>query len=220
MTDFVPGDDTQTVAPTGFSSPELQHLLASGTGKSSKRSAELLGLAPLPSMEETVLVGGAALLVRGQLSILDDIDVVPKDAALDVGYALTNALRWMVLKGASDGTSQLCLYVESDKAAVYARPGELGTWWFTILDPAIGSEQVVAATVMSMAHVAEDSAVIVRDISAAGDHTFSIQRRGKDWGYAHGKSDAATPETLVEDADPDAMLNDLTLFITRFTETR
>lgn len=220
MTDSVPDiDDTETVAPTGFSAQELQHLLSSGTGGSSDRSAELLGLNPLPSLDETVLVGGAALLVRGQLSVLDDTDVVPKDAALDVGYALSNATRWIVIKGASAGTSQLAIYIESDKAVVFARRGELGTWWFTILNPSILAEQVVVTSVMSMAHVADDSAVIVRAIGTASDQTFSIQRRGKDWGYAHGKSDAAKPETLVEDADPDAMLTDLIAFVTGFTES-
>src|SRR5690606_31596126 len=70
----------EQVPDVGYSVAELEYLLSIAPGASADRSAELLRVDPIPSVDEAILTGGAALLARGQLELVEGGEFKPVDA--------------------------------------------------------------------------------------------------------------------------------------------
>src|SRR5690606_13982815 len=100
---------------------ELEYLLSIAPGPSADRSAELLRVEPIPSVDEAILTGGAALLARGQLELVDGGEFKPVDAALVIAYILTNAIRWTSISGATEDAADLGVFIESPHGGVLAQ---------------------------------------------------------------------------------------------------
>ena len=79
LADKVWDDHQRQVSDVGFSVEELQYLLSVAPGSSADRSADLLNVAPVPSVDETIVVGGATLLSRGQLEFIEGGQFQPVD---------------------------------------------------------------------------------------------------------------------------------------------
>jgi hypothetical protein len=193
-----PQATSDEVPDIGFSVHELHYLLSISPGESADRSAELLNVAPVPSVDESILIGGASLLTSGRLEVLDDGSFAPRDAALIVAFILTTADRWTLITGATDTAVDLGVFIESPSGAVLAQPRTLGTWWFVLLDPSAEPGEVLVDTVFGLADAAEHSGVTVRTGTRTDDRTLSVRRLRDDWAYGVGQSDRDTPDELVE----------------------
>ena len=206
------------VPDVGFSVEELQYLLSINPGSAADRSAEILNVAPVPSIDETILVGGAALLARGQLEFVEGGEFTPVDAALVVAYILTNATKWTVVTGAAEESGDLGIFVESPQGGLLAQPRTLGTWWFIILDPAAPPTEIFLGTVMGMATIAPTTAVVAQTVTDDADRTFSLQRNDGAWAYAYGTSESPTPDRIVEEAAEEDLLVEVASFYAYFPE--
>lgn len=209
-------EQEEQVPDIGFSVAELEYLLSILPGPSADKSAELLNVAPVPSVDETILVGGAALLARGQLELNEGGEFTPVDAALVVAYILTNAVRWTAISGATEAASDLGLFIESPHGGVLAQPRTLGTWWFIILDPAAVPSEVIVRGAFGLAEGGDESAVLVQMASLVHDRTFSFRREGNVYGYAYGATGGTEPDKLVENVSTEQILTELISFITEF----
>ena len=210
----------EQVPDIGYSVAELEYLLSIAPGASADRIAELLGVAPVPSVDETILTGGAALLARGQLEFIDGGEFKPVDAALVIAYILTNAVRWTSISGATEDAADLGVFIESPHGGVLAQPRTLGTWWFIILDPASVPSDIIARSAFGLAEEGEKSAVMVQMATLAEDRTFSFRQEGSDYGYACGATGGEEPEKLVEGVGAEQALTELVSFVTHFPGSR
>ena len=204
MTD--PNSATATASPSspdvddiGFSVHELQYLLGISPGDSADRCADLLNVGPLPSLDESILTGGASLLSSGRLEMLVDGSFRPTEGALIVAFILSTSHRWSVITGATDDAVDLGVFIESPSGGVLAQPRTLGTWWFVLLDPQADPGQVLVDTVFGLAGSAPHTGVTVRTATRIDDRTFSVRRQADDWAFGFGPSDSDAPEELVED---------------------
>jgi len=196
----------------GFSVHELQYLLSIAPGEGADRSADLLNVGPVPSVDETILVGGASLLSSGRLEVTEDGSFRPTGAALIVAFILTSSNRWHFITGGADDSIDAGVFVESPSGGVLAQPRTLGTWWFVLLDPAAAPAQVLVDTVIGMAESGERAAVTLRSATTADDNTFSVRRLGDDWAYGFGPSNADAPTQLVEETTRDTVVAALRAF--------
>lgn len=212
--------EPERVPDTGFSVEELQYLLSIAPGEIADRSAQVLNVGPVPSVDETILVGGAGLLARGQLEFRDGGEFQPVDAALVIAYILTNATRWTTITGATGDTADLGVFVESPSGGLLAQPRTLGTWWFVILDPASVPAEIVIASVMGMATQGEKTGVVAQTATLEHDRTFSVRREGATWGFAYGATGAPQPEQLSETATTDELVIELASFVAYFPEMK
>ena len=210
----------ESVPDIGFSVEELQYLLSIRPGAAADMSADVLNVGPVGTVDDTILVGGAALLARGQLEFVPEHGFKPIDAALVLAYVLTNAERWTIISGATEDSADAGIYVEAADGAILAQPRTLGTWWFVILDPAVPSAEILVGTVMGMADAAEEAGVLVQTRTADDDRTFSVRRRGTDWAYAYGPTGSATPEAQVDNAAMSDIVAKLASFIAHFPGNR
>jgi hypothetical protein len=213
-------DEQEQVPDIGYSVAELEYLLSIAPGAAADRSANILNVAPVPSVDETILTGGAALLARGELEFLPGGEFKPVDAALVVSYILTNAIRWTVITGATEDSSDLGVFIESPHGGVLAQPRTLGTWWFIILDPAAEPKDIIARSAFGLLEDGPEAAVLVQMMTLTEDRTFSFRREGKDYGYAFAATAAEEPEKLVERADAEQALTELVAFVTDFVGSR
>ena len=197
-----PTSSTATASPDvddiGFSVHELQYLLSISPGDSADRTAELLNVAPVPNVDETILTGGASLLSSGRLEISAEGFFRPKEAALIVAFILATSHRWTIITGATDDAVDLGVFIESPSGGVLAQPRTLGTWWFVLLDPEADPGQVLVDTVFGLADAASRTGVTVRTETRTGDRTFSVRREADEWTFGVGPSDSDSPERLVE----------------------
>ena len=210
--------DREQVPDVGFSVQELQYLLSIAPGASADKSAEFMNVGPVPSVDDSILTGGAAILARGQLELLDGGTFAPVDSALVIAYILTNADRWTVIRGATEDSADLGLFIESPNGGLLAQPRTLGTWWFVILDPAALPGEVLIGTVMGMAHSAETSGVLAQTVTTGHDRTFAVRRTPEGWGYAYGAAGDGAPDRLEENVREDEVLIELASFIAYFPE--
>lgn len=209
-------EQQEHVPDIGYSVAELEYLLSVAPGASADRSAELLNVAPVPSVDETILTGGAALLARGQLEFIEGGEFKPVDAALVVAYILTNAIRWTSISGATGDAADLGLFIESPHGGVLAQPRILGTWWFIILDPASVPADVIVRSAFGFAEQGDSMGVMVQMMTLEESRTFSFRKDGKDYGYAFGDTGSPEPEKLAEDVGVEETLTDLVAFINGF----
>lgn len=205
-------DTTEQMTDIGFSVHELQYLLSISPGESSDRSADLLNVGPVPSIDETILVGGASLLSSGRLEMLDDGAFRPTGAALIVAFILTTANRWHFITSAAGEAVDAGVFIESPSGGVLAQPRTLGTWWFVLLDPAAQPGQVLVDTVVGLAESGQHSGVTLRTATSSDDRTFSVRRLDNEWAYGYGPSDSATPAELVEGTTKQAVAAALRAF--------
>jgi len=208
--------EQEQVPDIGFSVAELQYLLSIAPGPQADKSAEWLNVGPVPSVDDTIMNGGAALLTRGQLEFLPGGEFKPVDAALVVAFILTNAVRWTRISGATDDAADLGVFIESPHGGVLAQPRTLGTWWFIILDPAAVPSEIVVSSAMGLAHEGERTGVVVQTATLTADRTFSIRRDGAGYGYAYGDTGNESPDLHSESAAIEKLLADLTTFVTDF----
>ncbi|MCW4384913.1 hypothetical protein OH146_03895 [Salinibacterium sp. SYSU T00001] len=214
-----PGTAQQEQVPDiGYSVAELEYLLSVAPGPKADRSAEVLNVAPVPSVDETILTGGAALLARGQLKFAEGGEFTLLDSALVVAYILTNAVRWTSISGAADDAADLGLFIESPHGGLLAQPRILGTWWFIILDPESVPSDVVARSAFGLAEQAEKSGVIVQMATLEESRAFSFRRDHDVYGYAFGETGSSEPEKLVENVGAAETLSDLVSFVTDFVK--
>jgi hypothetical protein len=203
---------TDQMNDIGFSVHELQYLLSIAPGDSADRSAELLNVGPVPSVDETILVGGASLLSSARLEISDDGSFRPLGAALIVAFILSSANRWTFITGGTDESVDAGVFVESPSGGLLAQPRTLGTWWFVLLDPAADPAQVLVDTAVGMADTAAHAGVTVRTATTSDDRTFSLRRQDGDWGYGFGPSDSDVPTRLVESTTRETVVDALRSF--------
>lgn len=218
------GDGQEQVPDVGYSVAELEYLLSISPGASADRSAELLRVDPVPSVDETILTGGAALLARGQLELVEGGEFKPVDAALVIAYILTNATRWTSISGATEDAADFGLFIESPHGGILAQPRTLGTWWFIILDPASAPTDIIAGSAFGLSDEGELSdggekvGVMVQMSTLTVDRTFSFRRDGTEYGFAFGDTGSEQPEKLVDTADAEQTLTGLVSFVTSFPE--
>jgi len=212
--------EQEQVPDIGYSVAELEYLLSIAPGAAADRSANILNVAPVPSVDETILTGGAALLARGELEFLPGGEFKPVDAALVISYILTNAIRWTVITGATEDASDLGVFIESPHGGVLAQPRTLGTWWFIILDPASEPKEIITRSAFGLMEDGAEAAVLVQMMTLTEDRTFSFRREDKNYGFAFGATDAEQPEKLVDSVDAEQALTELVAFITDFTGSR
>jgi len=200
----------------GFSVEELQYLLSVAPGESGATSGEMLNVGPVPPVDETLLVGGAALLARGQLVLDDDGRFAPVDAALVVAFILTTATRWTSITGATEDTADTGAYIESPSGGLLAQPRTLGTWWFVFLDPAAPPAEILVETVMGLIGEAKTSGALARTITADDDRSFSVRRTGDGWAHAYGATGSEMPDLISMQSTREQVSLDLAAFIARF----
>ena len=109
---------SRDVDDIGFSVHELQYLLSISPGDSADRTAELLNVAPVPNVDETILVGGASLLSSGRLEISAEGSFLPTEGALIVAFILSTSHRWTVITGATDDAVDLRAFAATAPAKV------------------------------------------------------------------------------------------------------
>lgn len=205
--------EQEKVPDVGYSVAELEYLLSIAPGAAADRSAELLRVDPVPSVDETILTGGAALLARGELELLEGGEFKPVDAALVIAYILTNAVRWTSISGGTEDAADLGLFIESPHGGVLAQPRTLGTWWFIILDPESAPADIVARSAFGLTEEGEKSGAMVQMMTLEVSRTFSFRKDGKDYGYAFGDTGSSEPEKLAEDVGVEETLTELIAFI-------
>lgn len=206
----------EEVPDVGYSVAELEYLLSIAPGASADRSAELLRVDPVPSVDETILIGGAALLARGELELLEGGEFKPVDAALVIAYILTNAVRWTSISGGTEDATDIGVFIESPHGGVLAQPRTLGTWWFIVLDPESAPVDIIARSAFGLAEEGEKSGVMVQMMTLEVSRTFSFRKDGNDYGYAFGDTGSSEPEKLAEDVGAEETLTDLVAFINGF----
>lgn len=206
----------EQVPDVGYSVAELEYLLSIAPGASADRSAELLRVDPVPSVDETILTGGAALLARGQLELVDGGEFKPVDAALVIAYILTNATRWTSISGGTEETADLGVFIESPHGGLLAQPRTLGTWWFIILDPESAPADIVVRSAFGLAEGGEKAGVMVQMSTLEANRTFSFRREGDEYGFAFGDTGSDTPDSRVDVAGPEQTLTELVAFVTSF----
>ena len=198
---------------TGFSTPELEHLLAHRPGPSADALAQVLTIGPVASAAETLLTGGASLFVRGLLRFADDNTLELQGVSNQIALILTAAERWTVFAARSTDARDAGLLVESPDGTLMAHPRGLGTWAFIIIDPDAAIDRLVSQTAMAYAEVAGPVAVLVRTTTHDVARSFNISRDGDDWRFASGTADAEAPEISREHATADEVAEHLSGFI-------
>lgn len=210
------GLDENFVPDIGFSVEELQYLLSLAPREGAEAIAGLLNVAPVPPIEETILLGGAALLARGQLELGDEGEFRVVDAALVIAYILNNAVRWSRISGATSESADMGIFVESPQGGILAQPRTLGTWWFIILDPSSSAEQIVVESALGLTEPEETTGVVVEMQTPVLARTFSIRRNGDDWAYAYGDTTGEAPESTVEAVTVEHVRQQLAEFVASF----
>lgn len=208
------------VPDIGFSVHELQYLLSIAPGEIADKSAQVFNVGPVPAVDETILIGGAALLARGQLEFREGGEFQPVDAALIVAYMLTNATRWTTITGATEDAADLGVYVESPSGGVLAQPRTLGTWWFVLLDPDSVPGEIVIASVLGMAEQGATTGVVAQSVTLEHDRTFNVRRDAGAWGFAYGTTGASEPEFVAETATMDELVVELASFVAHYPEMK
>jgi len=196
----------------GFSVHELEYLLSIAPGDSADRSADLLNVAPVPGIDETILNGGASLLSSGRLEVTDDGSYRPVGAALIVAFILSTANRWHFMSGGTAESVDAGAFIESPSGGVIAQPRTLGTWWFVLLDPSADPAQVLVDTVLGLADSGSRAGVTLRTATVSDDRTFSVRHEDDEWAYGFGPSDSDDPTRIVEATTRDSVVAALRAF--------
>lgn len=216
----VVGEDDEQGAQYGFSRTELEYLLSVTPGPSADRGAKLLRVAPVASVDESILIGGAALLSRGLLEFRDGGEFAPVEEAMIIAFILGTATRWSTIAPTADDQAGAAVFIESPGGGVLAHQGPLSTWWFVILDPDAVAGEVVLGVAMGLAHEEAASGVVVQTATLEHDRTFSLRRDGDSWSYAHGDTGSPEPEAMVQDASLDDVIIELASFAAYFPQMR
>ena len=222
MTDLTAGSaseaNTDDSCDIGLSVGELQYLLSVSPGPAADQSALVLGVAPVPSVDETITFGAASLLAHGLVEMVDGPEFRAVGPALVVSCLLTTARRWSTIAGATEDAADTGVYIESAEGALLAQPRALGTWWFIVLDPASAPEDVVVAAALELAESDDASGVFVQTTTGSLDRTFSVRRVADSWSYAFGDSGAETPEETREGVGAETAFSELASFIRAFPQ--
>ena len=198
---------------TGFSIPELEHLLSHRPGPSADALSAVLNIGPVTSPAETVLTGGASLFVRGLLAFTNESTLELQGVSNQIALILTGAERWTVFAARSTDARDAGLLVESPEGTLMAHPRGLGTWAFILIDPDAAIDRLVSQSAMAYADSSEPVAVLVRTATHDVARNFNISRDGDDWRFACGPADAEDPELSREHATADEVAEHLSEFI-------
>ena len=198
MTEAPPAIDPDD---TGFSTAELEHLLAPTPGP----FPALLGVAA-----DATLAGRASLLDRGLAHIADNGSFNLDGFARQTSRILASADRWTTFETGPVNAPPAALLVESGSGTLLGHPSPLGIWTFILIDPDAAVDRLVSQTAMSYA---DDADVVVTAATHAIARTFSVSRRGVDWHFASGAAGSPTPELTRDNATSDEAAEHLSEFI-------
>jgi hypothetical protein len=182
-------------------------------GPSAYTLSSVLNVGAVTTPAETVLTGGASLLVRGLLEFSDASTLELSEAINPIALILTSATRWTVFASRAQEKTDSGVLVESPDGILMAHPGGLGTWWFILIDPRAAIEKVVSETAMQFARASDPIALIVRTSTFDDERTFNIARTGDDWTFAAGPANAPAPEISIAHTTADEVGEHLSGFI-------